>query len=128
MFRIAWYFTWITNFIVFGIAMILGGVTFFEESLLTGGYVAWTEYFVLYGGTAFALVEFVLLVIGTVFYEEDYTTNLVPWIEFGVWTALTIGAYVAYWVLNNYFLSYYIKQIIVFRSVKEEKKAADDSL
>ena len=42
MFKIAWNFTWITNFLVYGIGLILGGTAFFEESLLTGGYIAWT--------------------------------------------------------------------------------------
>ena len=75
----------------------------------------------VYGGTAFGLVEFVLLVIGTVFYEEDYNTSLIAWIEFGSWIGLTIGAYTGYWILNKDFLAYYIKRIIVKRSYKEKQ-------
>ena len=52
-FRVVQKFVWIGNLAIYAMPALVGGFTWFWNAYVTAGYLAWTQYLVLWGGSAF---------------------------------------------------------------------------
>lgn len=142
MFKASEYFLWIGNLIIYGIPAIFGGFTWLWNAYIVAGYVAWTQYIVVWGGLGIQGLNFILMIAGAATFknqpklyaphkkpkveshsydsdddsdDDDGVTSTDAWINMGVWMAITGGVYTGYWLLNDNFLSYYVIEEIIHK-------------
>ena len=111
------YILWIGNVAIYGVPAVFGGFTWLWNAYVTAGYMAWTQYFVVWGGSVVQIINFILLIVAAFTYDDVTdvgATNLdSEFYEFGLWMVVTAGLYAGYWVLNDYFLTYYVIEEII---------------
>lgn len=118
MHETAWYILWIGNVVLNGLPAVFGAFTWLWNPYVVIGYVAWSQYLVVWGGTIMQMINFVLFIAGAATYSGTGASNSadIPqtaWIEFAVWTVCTAGLYAGVWLLNDNFLSYYVLEEII---------------
>ena len=107
------YMLWISNIVLYGLPTLVGGFTWLWNAYLIGGYVAWTQYLIVWGGSIMQLINFVVMLSGAMTYTNgtninSFDTAYTAFAEWGVFTVVTAGCYIGYWMLNDYFLEYYV--------------------
>jgi len=107
------YMLWISNIVLYGLPTLVGGFTWLWNAYIIGGYVAWTQYLVVWGGTIMQLINFIMIIAGAWTFNDEYSTGFWDsqdgaFTQWGIWTIATAGCYVGYWLLNDYFLEYYV--------------------
>ena len=118
MYKAAWRSAWISNIVFYAAPAVVGGFTWLWNVYVVGGYIAWNQYLVVWGGTIMQIINFILMLAGAATYSEASSvggsdTQVAAWIEFAVWTVLTGGIYAGYWLLNDNFLAYYVIEEII---------------
>lgn len=118
MYKASWMTMWIGNLIFNGVAAILAPIAWSLNVYAVGIYIAWAQYFVVWGGTILQMINLVLMIAGAATYSEDSAsgdadTQKTAWIEMGVWAGVTAGCYLGYWLLNDNFLAYYVLSTII---------------
>ena len=118
MYKVSWYIMWIGNLVIYALPTVIGGFTWMWNVYVVGGYLAWTQYLIVWGGTIMQFINFILLILGASLYSEVSTTGAgdtmaTAWIEFAVWLVVTAGTYVGFWLLNDNFLAYYVIEEII---------------
>ena len=118
MYKVSWYIMWIGNLALYALPAAVGGFTWMWNVYIVGGYIAWSQYLVVWGGTIMQFINFVLLIAGAATYSEVSSvggadTMASAWIQFAVWLVVSAGAYVGYWLLNDNFLAYYVIEEII---------------
>lgn len=120
MYKASWYTLWISNIILYGIPAVFGGFTWLWNAYIVGGYVAWNQYLVVWGGSIMQVINLGLLIAGAATYDETSSiggldTELSAWLQFTVWFVVTAGVYVGYWLLNDNFLAYYVIEELIHK-------------
>jgi len=127
-FKVVHYILWIGNLAIYGVPAVFGGFTWLWNAYVTAGYMAWTQYLVVWGGSVLQALNFVLLMVAAFTYTEVTdvgASNLdTEFIEFAIWTIVTGGIYAGYWLLNDYFLTYYVIEEIDHDIISEEEAEA----
>jgi hypothetical protein len=144
MFKASEYMLWIGNLIVYGIPAIFGGFTWLWNAYIVAGYVAWTQYIVVWGGLGLQGINFFLLIAGAATFESNYSWSMLSqdlspevgmgggkkntyatstdaWVNMSVWMLVTGGVYAGYWLLNDNFLSYYVIEEIIHKIPAENR-------
>ena len=122
---------WVSSLVIYGPPTLFGGFTWLWNAYLVGGYVAWTQYLVVWGGSILSLINFFVMLAGCITYEIDPTINpndtiLLPYAEFGLFVILLAGSYTGYWLLNDYFLEYYVIEEINHKKTPTEAEVKVD--
>ena len=118
MFVVAWYTLWISGIVLYGLPLIIGPFTWFWNAYLDAGYVAWTQYLIVWGGTGMQAINFAFMIAGAATYDDigsdgGLDSRYYAWMMFLTFFILTGAIYDGYWMLNDYFLSYYAIEIII---------------
>ena len=119
MYVVSQYIMWISNLVLYAVPTVVGGFTYLFNAYVNAGYVAWTQYLIVWGGSVMQGINFILLLAGAITYRDvtdagasNFDTNFV---EFGIWCVVTAGIYAGYWVMNDNFLTYYVIEEINHR-------------
>ena len=112
MYTVSWYIMWISNLVLYAIPTLGAGFTWLWNAYLVGGYVAWSQYLIVWGGSIMQGINFILLLAGAITYLDSGNggadVSATAYWEWGVFTLVTAGCYVGYWLLNDNFLAYYV--------------------
>jgi hypothetical protein len=122
MWQVSNYMLWIGNVVLYAVPALVGGFTWLWNAYVVGGYIAWTQYVVVWGGTIMQFINFIFLIIGAATFEDQweyddkpYFTMTGAWIQFVVWLLIEGGIYAGYWLLNDNFLSYYVIEELIHK-------------
>ena len=118
MFLASWRSVYIGNLVFYGLPALVGGFAWLWNIYIVGGYIAWSQYLVVWGGTLMQMVNLILLIAGASTYDEASSaggndTQIMAWTAFGVETGIVAGIYVGYWLLNDNFLAYWVVEEII---------------
>ena len=118
MLEFAWYFVWVGNLVLYAIPTVIGGFAWLWNAYVTAGYVAWTQYLIVWGGSIMQILNFGLMLAGAATYDDTGSVSaadrsLTAWAEFSIWAFVTSGCYIGYWLLNNNFLAYWVIEEII---------------
>ena len=69
----SWYMLWISNIVLYGLPTLVGGFTWLWNAYVIGGYVAWTQYLIVWGGSIMQAINFIVFLAGGMVYEETYS-------------------------------------------------------
>ena len=117
-YKAGWMTMWISNIVIYGVSAILAPIAWSLNVYAVAIYIAWAQYFIVWGGTIMQMINLVLMIVGASTYSEASSlggadTQQTAWIEFGVWLGVTAGCYVGFWLLNDNFLAYYVLSLII---------------
>ena len=116
------YILWIGNLFIYGVPVVLGGLSWLWNAYINAGYLAWAEWLILWFGSVWQGVNFLQLIIAAFVYETipditDPVTGAVTtsvsnvdqeFSDIAIVAVVTAGIYSGYWLLNDNFLTYYV--------------------
>lgn len=68
VYKAAWYLLWIGNMVVYGIPAVVGGFTWMWNIYVVGGYIAWNQYMVVWGGTILQFIDMIMFIVAAAVY------------------------------------------------------------
>ena len=118
VYKAAWYLLWIGNMVIYGIPAVVGGFTWMWNVYIVGGYIAWNQYMVVWGGTILQFIDMIMFIVAAAIYQtsspaSSIDTSYTAWMTLVAWAVPTICIYVGYWLLNDNFLTYYVISEII---------------
>ena len=116
MYVVSLWISWISNIVLYAVPSLFSGFTWLWNAYVNAGYIAWTQYLIVWGGTIMQGLNFILLLAGAITYRQVTDAGALnvdqDFAEFAIWSVVTAGCYVGYWLLNDNFLTYYVVETI----------------
>ena len=75
MYVVSQYIMWIGNMVLYAVPTLVGGFTWLWNAYVNAGYVAWTQYLIVWGGSIMQGLNFILLLAGAITYRDVTTTG-----------------------------------------------------